>query len=43
MVNLKQIWEQNKSLSESIIVLAQSILIQGYEQAAGQIFRVFCI
>ena len=49
MVDLKQIWNQNESLSENIIVLTQSILIQGWQQTTRQSFhftdssRVFCI
>ena len=50
MVDLKQIRNQNESLSESIIVLTQSILIQGWQQTTGQTSfqklyynRVFCI
>ena len=43
MVDLKQTCNQNESLSENIIVLTQSILIQGWQQTASQTFRVFRI
>ena len=43
MVDLKQILNQNETLSENILVLAQSILIQGWQQTAGQTLRVFCL
>ena len=49
MVDLKQISNQNETLSENIIVLTQSILIQGWQQTTRQTFhftdssRVFCI
>ena len=38
MTDLKQIWNQNESLSENIIVLTQSILIQGWQRTTSQIF-----
>ena len=39
MVDLKQILNQNESLSESIIVLTQSILIQEWQQTTRQTFH----
>ena len=49
MVDLEQISDQNESLSENVMVLTQSILIQGWQQTTRQTFhftdssRVFCI
>ena len=40
MVDLKQ-WNQNETLSENIIVLTQSILIQGWQQSTRQTFLFY--
>ena len=39
MVDLKRIEIKNESLSENIIVLTQSILIQGWQQTTSHTFH----
>ena len=39
MVDLEQIGNQNESLSENIIFLTKSILIQGWQQTTSQTFH----